>query len=178
MNNTAKFLAYVLRHKPSAANVTPDEHGWVGVSALIDGVCATGRRLNAATLAEIVATDGKQRFSFNDDGTKIRANQGHSFPVDVQMTECEPPALLYHGTATKYLDGIKARGICKQTRNFVHLSKDVATAIKVGARHGEAVVLVIDARQMYLDGYKFLLSANGVWQTECVPYRYVVETKL
>lgn len=175
MRATGKFLAYILRHNPSAVNISLDEYGWANVAKLIKGVCSTGRQLDLTTLENIVATDGKQRFAFNDDHSKIRANQGHSLSVDAQMAECRPPTVLYHGTAEKYLDGIKANGIEKRTRNYVHLSKDIVTAVKVGSRHGNAVVLVINTQQMYLDGYKFLLSANGVWQTECVPFRYVIE---
>lgn len=115
MENTGKFLSYVLRHNPSAANVTLDEYGWTSVNELIKGVCATNRRLDLTTLKEIVATDSKQRFAFNDDYTKIRANQGHSVAVDVEMTKREPPEVLYHGTAEKYLDSIKAIGIQKRT---------------------------------------------------------------
>lgn len=177
MKYTGKFLAYILRHNASAANIKLDENGWADVNELIAGVCATGRHLDFASLENIVAKDGKQRFSFNSDRTKIRANQGHSVAVNVQMKECPPPTVLYHGTATKYLDSIRENGISKQKRNYVHLSKDTETAFKVGARHGEVAILVIDTQQMYLDGYKFLLSENGVWQTDHVPFKYVIEIK-
>lgn len=170
-----KFIAYILRHNPSAAGLELDEHGWADVSALIEGVCKTGRFLDLQTLEEIVKTDNKQRFAFNDDRTKIRANQGHSVDVDVGMAVCAPPDILYHGTAEKYIESIRTCGILKKNRNYVHLSKDVERAIKVGSRHGKAVALKIDARQMYADGYIFRLSANGVWQTEQVPYQYVIE---
>ena len=175
MKTTAKFLAYVLRHNPSAANITLDQNGWADVAELIDGACAVGRKLDIASLEDIVATDGKQRFSFNCDRTKIRANQGHSVAVDVQMVELEPPSVLYHGTAEKYVTSIKERGICKQSRNYVHLSIDTETAFKVGSRHGKAVIFAVNARQMYADGYRFLLSANGVWQTEYVPIKYITQ---
>ena len=175
MKTISKFIAYVLRHKPSAAWIELDEQGWANVNELIDGVCKTGRFIDMQTLEEIVRTDNKRRFAFNADRTAIRANQGHSVKVDVGMKVCAPPDILYHGTAEKYIESIRKDGIIKKTRNYVHLSKDAETATKVGARHGKAVVLKIDARQMHEDGYIFMLSANDVWQTERVPIKYVTE---
>ena len=175
MRNTGKFIAYVLRHKPSAAYVELDENGWADVDALIDGVCKTGRMLDLHMLEEIVETDGKHRFDFNSDRTKIRANQGHSIKVNVEMQSLAPPNVLYHGTAEKNLESIKEEGILKKSRNYVHLSKDIETAIKVGSRHGKPIVLKIDTKSMYADGFEFLLSANGVWQTKQVPFSYVTE---
>lgn len=175
MRNTGKFISYVLRHKPSAAYVELDEHGWADVGALIDGVCKTGRTIDRHTLEEIVETDGKHRFGFNADRTKIRANQGHSIEVDVEMQALAPPDVLYHGTAEKNLESIRSEGILKKSRNYVHLSKDKETAIKVGSRHGKPIVLKIDTKRMYADGFEFLLSANGVWQTKQVPFDYVTE---
>ena len=174
MYNLSKFLACVLRHNPSSASIKLDENGWADVDALIDGVCKTGRVINAQILEEIVASDGKHRFDFNADRTKIRANQGHSIDVDVEMQVLAPPDILYHGTAEKYIESIKREGILKRTRNYVHLSKDEQTAIEVGSRHGKAVVLKIDAKRMYEDGFEFLLSANGIWQTKQVPFEYVI----
>ncbi|MCH5259215.1 MAG: RNA 2'-phosphotransferase [Lachnospiraceae bacterium] len=175
MKKISKFIAYILRHNPSAVGIELDEHGWADVSALIDGVCKTGRFVDMQMLEEIVVSDKKRRFAFNDGHTKIRANQGHSVKVDVEMKVLPPPDTLYHGTADKYIESIRVNGIIKQSRNYVHLSKDIQTALKVGSRHGKAVVLKIDARQMYCDGYVFLLSANNVWQTEQVPFKYVTE---
>ena len=175
MKKTSKYIAYLLRHNPSAAELPMDENGWVEVRMLIEGVCKTGRQLDIETLTEIVETDEKQRFSFNEDGSKIRANQGHSLRVDVEMKELAPPAVLYHGTAEKYLASIREKGILKQTRNYVHLSKNPETAQRVGKRHGTSVVLQVDAQKMHKDGYRFFLSANGVWQIEHVPYCYVTE---
>ena len=175
MRNTGKFISYVLRHKPSAAYVELDENGWADVGELIDGVCKTGRALDLQRLEEIVQSDGKHRFDFNADHTKIRANQGHSVEVNVEMQSLAPPDVLYHGTAEKSLESIKKEGILKKTRNYVHLSKDIETAIKVGSRHGKPVVLKIDTKRMYFDGFEFLLSANNVWQTKQVPFDYVTE---
>ena len=175
MRNTGKFIAYVLRHKPSAAYIGLDENGWADVDALIDGVCKTGRMLDLHMLEEIVETDGKRRFDFNSNHTKIRANQGHSIKVNVEMQSLAPPDVLYHGTAEKNLESIKKEGILKKSRNYVHLSKDIETAIKVGSRHGNPIVLKIDCRRMYADGFEFLLSTNGIWQTKQVPFNYVTE---
>ncbi len=175
MRQLGIFIAYVLRHKPAAAGITLDEHGYAAVDELIDGVRNTGRTIDREILEKLVETDGKMRFSFNADKSKVRANQGHSFPVDLEMEECAPPDVLYHGTAEKYIESIREKGIIKKTRNFVHLSKDAATATAVGSRHGAPIVLVVDAKRMYADGYKFYISANGVWQTDCVPLGYFAE---
>ena len=177
MKELGKVLAYVLRHRPDAAGITLDAHGWADVDALIGGICAMGRKMDRATLEEIVATDEKFRFSFNQDGSKIRANQGHSVQVDVQPEERVPLDILYHGTAQKSVADILRDGIQKRTRLFVHLSADEATAGKVGARHGQPVVLQIDAKRMYADGYKFYFSANGVWLTEYVPSAYIAPVR-
>lgn len=124
-------------------------------------------------LEEIVRTDGKQRFSFSIDKTRIRANQGHSIPVDLELTPLKPPEILWHGTGKKYEESIRKQGIQRQSRQYVHLSDCLETAIKVGQRHGEPVVFDIDAAQMYLDGYDFYRSENGVWLTDEVPPRYI-----
>lgn len=175
LQRLSKFIAYILRHNPSAVGVALDRHGWANVEELLCGINKTGRKIDFGTLCGIVENDGKMRFSFNADKTKIRANQGHSIAVDAQMTESIPQGILYHGTAEKYMESILQFGLLKKTRNFVHLSKDEETAAKVGARHGKAVVLAIDTARMLADGYKFYLSANGVWQTECVPRGYIAE---
>ena len=169
----SKFIAYVLRHNPSAANVVLDEGGWADVSALIDGINASGRHISRAILERIVLTDAKRRYSFNDDKTKIRANQGHSVAVNVCMKECSPLDVLYHGTAEKFLAGIKERGICKRSRMFVHLTDNIDAAFATGARHGKPIVLVIDSKRMAAEGYKFYLPANGVWQSADIPWEYV-----
>ena len=124
------------------------------------------------TLEDIVATDNKQRYSFNEDKSLIRANQGHSIPVDVELKENEPPEFLYHGTATRFLNSILNDGLKPMSRLYVHLSKDIETAWKVGKRHGDPVILKINSRDMYKDGYKFYLSENGVWLTEKVDAKY------
>ena len=127
-------------------------------------------------LEEIVRTDDKQRYSFNEDKTMIRANQGHSIPVDVELESVEPPEFLYHGTSQKYIDSIEKQGLISKSRLYVHLSKDEETAINVGKRHGNPVVLIINSRQMFEDGFSFYKSVNGVWLTKEVPIKYLRKT--
>ena len=169
---TGKFLAYVLRHNPAAVGIELDENGWAKVDELLVGVQRSGRLIDITALEEIVATDDKHRFSFNEDKSKIRANQGHSIDIDLGLEEKTPPDILYHGTAEKYIDNIKQNGIQKRNRQYVHLSSDKQTAIKVGSRHGKPVIFKIDAKQMVMDGFKFYLSENGVWLTDYVSFKY------
>lgn len=167
------FLSLILRHKPDKIGITLDEHGWANVDELISGINNSGRKIDIDTLEEIVRTDNKQRYSFNDDKTLIRANQGHSIPVDVQLTPVMPPDILYHGTAIRFLDSIKQQGIQSMSRLYVHLSRDIETAAQVGSRHGCPVVLEIDAKKMCNDGIQFYLSENGVYLTKSVSWEYV-----
>ena len=168
LTQTSKFISLILRHKPETIGITLDEHGWANVNELLNGV-----KIDMPILEEIVATDDKQRYSFNEDKTLIRANQGHSVPVDVELDEVQPPEFLWHGTAEKYADSICREGLIPKSRLYVHLSYDVSTAITVGERHGKAMLLRIDARKMYQDGFKFYLSKNGVWLTKYVPTSYL-----
>lgn len=169
----SKFLSLVLRHHPDAANIRLDEHGWADVDELLAGINSTGRKINRNILEEIVATDNKQRYSFNPDKTLIRANQGHSIPVDVELRQQEPPGFLYHGTAERFLDSIMRDGLKPMSRLYVHLSKDVETALKVGKRHGKPVILKVHSGTMHRDGGRFYLSENGVWLTEKVDIKYL-----
>lgn len=166
----SRFLCLVLRHKPETVGVKIEYKGaWANVDELIRKVNANSKfKLDRRTLEEIAAQDQKGRYSFSADGKKIRCNQGHSFPVELDMEVCVPPDELFHGTAVTSLDSIKAQGIKSMSRNFVHLSKDAETAVKVGARHGRPVVLVIDTKRMTADGHTFMLSDNGVWQFDGV----------
>ena len=168
----SKFISLVLRHNPDAANITLDDHGWADVDELLTGINGTGRIINKDILEEIVASDQKQRYSFNQDKTLIRANQGHSIPVDVELKEQEPPEFLYHGTASRFLDSIEEEGLKPMSRLYVHLSKDMDTAVKVGQRHGRPVILKIRSREMYRDGHRFYLSENDVWLTKKVDAEY------
>jgi len=176
LTEKSKFLSLILRHKPEAIGISLDRHGWADVNELIDGMNKHATSMNMSMLEEIVRTDSKQRYSFNEDKTKIRANQGHSIKVDVELEEKEPPSILYHGTATRFLGNITKQGLLPMSRLYVHLSKDMETATKVGIRHGSPVILEVDAEKMYKDGYKFYLSDNGVWLTEKVPPQYLIDT--
>lgn len=174
MRGTSKFISLILRHKPEVIGITLDEHGWADVHVLIDGVNATGRHhLTQETLEEIVRTDEKQRYAFNEDHTRIRANQGHSISVDVELEQRPPPPVLYHGTGEKYVVAIDRQGLIPKGRLYVHLSADVGTARKVGSRHGKSVIYQVDCQRMAADGYLFYLSANHVWLTKVVPAQYL-----
>ena len=165
-------MSLILRHRPEVIGITLDEHGWASVDELLAGISRT-RPLDMAGLEEIVRTDEKQRYAFNADKTKIRANQGHSVRVDVELQPVTPPALLYHGTGEKFVPSIEARGLIPKTRLYVHLSGDYDTARKVGARHGSPRVYQINAARMSADGYVFCRSVNGVWLTKQVPPQYL-----
>lgn len=173
-NHIGKFLCLILRHKPNLIGITLDQNGWANTQELIDALNKTNKKISIEQLVSIVNTDNKNRFSFNEDKSKIRANQGHSIPVDLGLIELVPPAILYHGTSERYINSIKQEGIHKRTRQYVHLSTDIEKAIAVGKRHGNPIVLKINTEQMFLDGYKFYLSENGVWLTDNVPYQYVL----
>ena len=174
ISKTSKFIALILRHKPETIGITLDEHGWADVKELINGINATGKHhLDMAMLEEIVRTDEKQRYSFNEEHTLIRANQGHSIPVDVELKESIPPAVLFHGTGEKYVSSIDEQGLIPKSRLYVHMSADKETAKTVGSRHGKPVIYEIDCKAMAHDGYKFYLSENHVWLTKAVPAKYL-----
>ena len=172
LTGASRFLSLILRHRPETIGISLDEHGWADVGELIGGIAKT-RRFDMDILEEIVRTDGKQRYSFNEDKTLIRANQGHSVPVDVELEEAEPPAELWHGTGEKYAASIDARGLIPKSRLYVHLSRDRDTAVRVGQRHGRPGLYIVRAGEMYRDGYHFYLSKNGVWLTKRVPAEYL-----
>ena len=171
-NEIGRYIALILMHKPEVIGLTLDEHGWGSVEKLIEGI-KKDYEFDMAKLEEIVANDNKQRYSFNEDKTLIRANQGHSIPVDVELEKKVPPAILYHGTATKYENSIDEQGLISKSRLYVHLSADVDTAIAVGKRHGEPVIYKVLADKMHNAGYDFFLSANGVWLTKRVPKEFL-----
>ncbi len=174
LKDTSKFLSLLLRHKPQLVGLELDEHGWADVNELIRRV-SRRRPLDRTTLEQIVATDDKQRYSFSADGKLIRANQGHSIPVDVELSELEPPPILYHGTGERFAASIKIHGLLKKSRLYVHLSSDVDTATKVGRRHGTPKIFRVNSGKMFADGFKFFRSVNGVWLTEHVPVKYLEE---
>ena len=172
LKETSKYMSLILRHKPEVIGIQLDEHGWANVDELIEGISRTNE-FNMEILEEIVRTDEKQRYSFNEDKTLIRANQGHSIPVDVDLEEAKPPEELWHGSAVKYEASIDAQGLIPKSRLYVHLSKDKETALKVGQRHGKPVIYIVKAGTMHEAGYKFYLSKNGVWLTKEVPVAYL-----
>lgn len=175
LNKISKFISLILRHKPETIGIKLDEHGWANVNELIQGINKQ-QLFTIDDLEEIVASDSKQRYSFNEDKTLIRANQGHSIPVDVELKETVPLDELWHGTGEKYVSSIEKEGLISKSRLYVHLSSDVETAIKVGTRHGKPVIFKVDTKKMYEDGFKFYLSVNGVWLTKYVPLKYLVKT--
>lgn len=176
MDNISRFLSLILRHKPEVIGISLDEHGWAKVDDLIAGINASGRKLTYTNLQEIVEQDKKQRYCFNTEKTMIRANQGHSISVDVQLKQEQPPNILYHGTASKYLDAIQNEGLKPRSRLYVHLSPDIETARTVGSRHdrhGHARILKVFSGNMYADGEIFYRSENGVWLTKHVNMQYL-----
>ena len=173
LQNISRYMSLILRHRPEVISISLDEHGWADVDDMINGIAEKNEGFNMEILEEIVKTDNKQRYSFNADKTLIRANQGHSVPVDVELDEKEPPESLYHGTGEKYVSSIGTQGLIPKSRLYVHLSSDIDTAKNVGRRHGKEVVYSVTTRKMYQDGYKFYLSVNGVWLTKKVPLEYL-----
>jgi putative RNA 2'-phosphotransferase len=169
----SKFLSKYLRHDPAALGLTLEPGGWVLVNDVLAGAAKLRFAISREELQQVVAENDKQRFSLDESGAKIRANQGHSTEVDLQLAEAQPPPELFHGTVSKFLDAIMADGLKKMNRHDVHLSKDVETATKVGQRRGKPVILIVDSARMAADGYKFRLSENGVWLTDHVPVKYL-----
>jgi len=170
----SKFLSLVLRHRPELIELELDKNGWANTAELIEKSASKEVYFTHQELQEIVATNDKKRFSFSEDETKIRANQGHSVKnVDLEMEVKAPPHTLYHGTVEKFLESIQNTGLEKRSRQHVHLSADVETATKVGSRRGKAIILKVNAQQMYQAGYKFYVSENGVWLTDHVPSEFV-----
>ena len=172
----SKYLAKHLRHAPHELGLTLQPGGWVPVDDLLNAARRHGFPISYDDLVECVETNDKQRFAFDVSGELIRANQGHSVEVDLQLEEREPPETLYHGTVERFLPSILKDGLIRGKRHHVHLSKDVETATKVGARRGKPVILKVDAGRMHRDGHKFFLSANGVWLTDAVPPGYLSST--
>lgn len=169
----SKFLSRVLRHAAQEHGLDLQPGGWVDVDKLTQVLAKHGFMVDRAQLEAVVANNDKNRFSFDGSGTRIRANQGHSVEVDLQLQPVAPPEILYHGTVAKFLESIRATGLTKGERHHVHLSPDVATAEKVGARRGKPVVLVVRSGPMHKAGYPFFVSSNGVWLTDSVPVEYL-----
>ncbi|KAJ14987.1 RNA 2'-phosphotransferase [Pseudomonas aeruginosa M10] len=165
LDDTSKFLSYVLRHQPEAIGLTLDGEGWADIDALIAGAARDGRALDRMLLGAVVENNDKKRFALSADGQRIRAVQGHSHAaVAIAYAPAVPPAVLYHGTASRFLDSIRERGLVPGSRHHVH-----------GRRYGSPVLLEIDARDMHLAGHLFHQAENGVWLTERVPVRFIRE---
>ena len=178
MNNSrlikiSKYLSKHLRHQPERIGLTLASGGWVSVDQLLTTCTNNGFPITINELKEVVAQNDKKRFSFDETGTLIRANQGHSVEVDLQLKPVIPPEVLYHGTGHKSVNSILDQGLCKMSRNHVHLSRDIETARKVGARHGIPVIFAVDTTAMSEAGYLFYCSENGVWLVDCVPPEYL-----
>jgi putative RNA 2'-phosphotransferase len=169
----SKRLSYVLRHAPGSIGLTLDDAGWVDVDELLTALAQHGSPVTRAALDEAVARNDKQRFAFDATGTRIRASQGHSLPIDLGYVPERPPAELFHGTVERKLVAILADGLRPGNRHAVHLSSDVETAARVGARRGRPVVLRVDAAAMAAEGAAFTRSANGVWLVDTVPPRHL-----
>ena len=173
MRDHSRFLSLVLRHKPDTINIKLDKNGWVNVDELLAQLKKHNKEISMKDLRAVVMFNNKQRFAFNDNETQIRANQGHSVKIDLDLKPKRPPMKLYHGTVNKAIDGIRKSGLTKMNRHAVHLSEDIPTAVKVGSRRGEAIILEVNSGAMYADKYKFFQSKNGVWLVEEVPVNYI-----
>ncbi|TES81196.1 RNA 2'-phosphotransferase [Burkholderia cepacia] len=172
----SRTLSYLLRHAPQTIGLRLDPEGWADIDELIAGIARRGHPIDRATLETVCATNDKQRFALSDDGRRIRAVQGHSTPVvQRRYPAAQPPERLYHGTATRFLDSIRAQGLIPGARHHVHLSPDVRTALAVGTRYGVPVILEVDAHRMHRQGHTFFVAENGVWLTETVPAEYLTE---
>jgi len=174
LEDISKFLSYVLRHKPDAIGLTLDDGGWANVRELVACASLDGRLLTAELVCATVEYDHKQRYSLNANQTRIRANQGHSIAVNLDLVPKIPPAVLYHGTASRFEASIRENGLTAATRQYVHLTHDEATAVTVGKRHGQPVILKIDTTAMLAAGHEFYLSENNVWLCKTVPVKFLV----
>ncbi len=173
MVKISKYLARHLRHSPGRIGLNLDEHGWARVDDLLAAAARHGFPFTADELEQVVENNDKRRYAFDDTGGRIRASQGHSVAVDLELIPTAPPPVLYHGTVERSLSAIRREGLRRMNRQAVHLSPDRATAVRVGARRGRPVVLVVDAARMAADGHEFRVSANGVWLVDAVPAEYL-----
>lgn len=169
----SKFLSYVLRHAPESIGLSLDSGGWAHIAVLLEKATAAGTSIDRETLDRVVAESDKKRFTVSEDGLRIRAAQGHSITVSLGHACKKPPAVLYHGSATRFLDSILAKGLVPGQRQQVHLSPDVETALAVGSRHGKPIVFAIDCDRMHSDAIEFYQADNGVWLTDAVPPAYL-----
>lgn len=174
--NISKFLSLVLRHQPETIGIQLDQNGWADIDELLEKANNHGIQIDRAILNYVVETNQKKRFAFNDTLDKIRASQGHSVDIELGYTNQKPPKILFHGTGEKSVQSILETGLEKRSRQHIHLSSDIETAIKVGQRHGKPYVFKVLAEQMYTDNFQFFISDNGVWLTDNVPAKYLKES--
>jgi len=173
LTKISKYLSYILRHKPESIGIKLSENGWCSIDELIEKT--TKFNLTKEVIDIVIQTNDKQRFISNLSSTMIRANQGHSIDIDLGLEPIKPPKRLFHGTAIRFMDSIKKKGITKQNRQYVHLSESISIAWHVGSRHGKPIVLFISSYRMVKDGYKFYKSENNVWLVDNVPIKYIEE---
>jgi len=177
LDQVSKFLSFVLRHKPDAIGLKLDENGWANIDEIVEKSSQeeTSPELTKALICQVVQSNKKKRFAISEDGLRIRANQGHSIKVNLELQPQEPPEILYHGTASRFLSSIIAEGLKAGERQHVHLSANMETAEEVGKRYGKPVILKIDTQAMYEKGYQFFLAENEVWLTDYVPAEFITE---
>jgi len=174
----SKFLSLILRHSPEKIHLNIDKNGWANIQELIENANKYKNiQLTIELIKEVVEKNDKKRFIISEDGERIRANQGHSIKIDLELESKIPPDILYHGTSSRFLDSIMKEGLRPMTRQYVHFSTDEETALKVGKRHGRPLILQVDAKKMHEDGYKFYVSENGIWLTEKAPVKYLKKYK-
>lgn len=169
----SKFLSFILRHNPESIGLELDAHGWASTALLLSKMQEHGKKIDLKLLQEVVEHNDKKRFAFNEDGSMIRASQGHSISIDLVYKPTEPPEYLYHGTAIRFVNSIRTKGLIPKGRHHVHLSLNVETAKNVGSRHGVPVILTVNAKAMQEAGYTFFVSENNVWLTEHVPVEFL-----
>ena len=169
----SKKLSYILRHHPDSIGLVLDKNGWANVEELLEKLNASGTSVNLENLREVVSTNAKQRFSFDEGVNRIRANQGHSINIALGLASVKPPSILYHGTATVNREAILSQGLTRQQRQHVHLSADISTAIQVGQRHGKPFIFEVDTKAMHAAGFTFFRSENNVWLTDHVPPQFL-----
>jgi putative RNA 2'-phosphotransferase len=178
MTRASKFLSLILRHEPDRVGLKLGDAGWVDVKELLQAVNRHGVSLTLDQLAHVVATSDKKRFAFSEDGRRIRANQGHSIAVDLRYQPQVPPEFLYHGTAIRFLPGIRRHGLQRMQRHDVHLSAETKVTVQVGSRHGKPALLIIRSGDMHRAGHVFTCSANGVWLVKHVPPEFIDFSKI
>ena len=171
----SKMLSLVLRHQPQSIGIRLDNSGWVEVDVLLVAMQRhrNGKGVDREALEQVVTTNDKQRFEFSNDGTRIRARQGHSVEVELGYAPAEPPEFLFHGTPESVVPAIQKSGLKKMARHHVHLHVDGKTSREVGARRGKPVLLIVRSQQMHQAGHLFYVTSNDVWLTDEVPPQFI-----